>query len=429
LPKRKKILVVVESIDVEDSSGSKANVALINNLRKIGYNIKVFHYTRKPIQLENIECIAIEENRRSLLFYLSRAERYLRYYLKIKLNKPLEKLFGFSFTLINDRNSIVNALRGSKDLDPDLVLTLSKGGSFRPHHALLKLPHFHAKWMAYIHDPYPMHWYPPPYPWFEPGYQQKEDFMKMVASKSAITAFPSKILMEWMGSKFEDFQKKGIVIPHQIDQVTNLEVSQNLKRGFIVKPEKFTIIHAGNLIQGREPFGLLEGFRNFLTRNPEAEQLAELIFIGGENYYSEILNEFETEVPQFRNTKEKLDFDTVQLIQKNASVNIILEAKSEISPFLPGKFPHCIAANKKILLLGPPKSESRRLLGIEYPYSTEIDDNRKIALLLGKLFENWKKDKALMKLNRTDLEDYLSVDQLSKKMNSLFKTQKKDGHE
>ena len=39
----KRILVVVESIDVDDSSGSKANVALIKNLAKAGFELQVYH--------------------------------------------------------------------------------------------------------------------------------------------------------------------------------------------------------------------------------------------------------------------------------------------------------------------------------------------------------------------------------------------------
>lgn len=418
----KKILIIAESIDVEDSSGSKANVALIKNLKKAGYHLKVYHYTRKDIQIEGIECISIDEDRRSLFFFLSRAERYLRYWFKLKLNKLLENRFGFSFTLLNDRNSIVEALKNENDFDPDLVVTLSKGGSFRPHHALLKIPKWHSKWMAYIHDPYPMHWYPPPYPWYEPAYQQKEAFMKKVASRCAITAFPSQILMEWMGSKYADFQKKGIVIPHQIDEDYQIKESQNYSDAILIKPEKFSVIHAGNLIRGREPFGLLEGFRRFLSASAKAREMAELIFLGGGNYYSDYLNEYEDKMPQFKQSREKLDFDSVQFLQNNASVNIILEAKSEISPFLPGKFPHCIAANKKILLLGPPRSESRRLLGMEYPYWAEIDDSKKIALLLEELFKNWQTNKEDMRLNRHDLEEYLSVSNLSNIMDSIFAT-------
>jgi hypothetical protein len=47
-----KILVIVDSINVNDSSGSKANVALIQNLAACGFEVQVLHYTQKEITLE-----------------------------------------------------------------------------------------------------------------------------------------------------------------------------------------------------------------------------------------------------------------------------------------------------------------------------------------------------------------------------------------
>ena len=40
-----RILVISESINVEDSSASKGRVALIYNLQKCGYILKVLHYS------------------------------------------------------------------------------------------------------------------------------------------------------------------------------------------------------------------------------------------------------------------------------------------------------------------------------------------------------------------------------------------------
>lgn len=414
----KKILIVCESIDIEDSSGSKANVALIKNLNIIGYDIVVYHYTRKEINLDDIACFSLNENRKGGLFLLSRIERYLRYLLKVHLNKPLENLFGFSFTLLNDRNSIVHGLKKNLDFEPDLVITLSKGGSFRPHHALLKIPDWHCKWMAYIHDPYPMHWYPPPYPWFEPGYRQKQDFMEMVASKCKFAVFPSKILMQWMGTKNRNFEEKGVIIPHQLEEtdIPDRDISNFLD------PEQFNIIHAGNLIQGREPYGLILGFQKFLQNNPEAGMDARLILIGGANYYSSELEYFETEIKQLILSDGKMSFEFVQNIQSKSAVNVILEAKSSISPFLPGKFPHCIKANKPILFLGPKYSETIRLLGDDYKYSSEIDDENRIADLMSRLYNEWKEDRKNFKLNRPDLKRYLSKDELRITMKEIFKS-------
>src|SRR5690606_20049590 len=134
------------------------------------------------------------------------------------------------------RNSILAGLKGIKDFEPDLVLTLSKGASFRPHHALLELPKWHSKWMAYIHDPYPMHSYPRPYDYVEPGHQQKRKFFLNIAEKARYAAYPSKLLAEWMESYYSKLKGKTVIIPHQIDDT---EVELNALPEFF-KKEAFT---------------------------------------------------------------------------------------------------------------------------------------------------------------------------------------------
>lgn len=413
IPIKNKILIVAESIDLDDSSGAKGRVALIKNLSKVGFQLKVYHYTRKEISIDGIECIRIPEKRRSLLFFLSRTERYLRYFTKIQLNKPLENSFGFSFTLKNDRNSMVSVLKGETDFKPDWVFTLSQGGSFRPHHALLKLPKWHKKWIAYIHDPYPMHWYPKPYTWHEPGFKQKETFMRAIAKKCRFAAFPSQLLMEWMGKNDANYAEKGVVIPHQID--ANGSITNPDEKSTLIDPDTFTLVHAGNLLQARKPYGLLEGFKQFLKNNPKAD--AKFLQVGPGAHYAGYFEEQAEIEPRIDFINENRPFKEVQKIQSDASINIILEADAEFSPFLPGKFPHCIKANKPILVLGPKKSEVRRLLGEDYPYCAEITDTNKIAENIAELYKNWKKGHR--SLDRKDLENYLSEDYLREIFSTL----------
>lgn len=414
--RRKKILVISESIDVEDSSGSKANVALIKNLQAAGYDLLVYHYTRKEIQIGSIPCHNIPENRKSLYFFLSRFERYLRLYFKISLNKTIEKKFGFSFTLINDRNSIITALKKENSFIPDLVLTLSKGGSFRPHHALLKMSKWHSKWMAYIHDPYPMHLYPPPYTWTEPGHKQKNSFMEEVFNKAKYLAFPSKLLMIWMFNFFPNNKSKGLVIPHQISDLKKL--SNYLPTYF--QTNNFTVVHAGNLLWGRDPVGLIEGYKLFIKDNPAARITSQLLILGGKNHYTPLLNQLSKGKGQIYISKDSIPYEEVQAIQNSCSVNVILEAKSSISPFLPGKFPHCIIAGRPILLLGPSYSESKRLLGEDYPYWAEIDEVEKIALILKVLYEKWKNDPEDLKSNYKAMEYYLSPENLGSQLKTII---------
>ena len=378
---KKNILIVADSIDVEDSSGSKANVALIKNLAKAGFEVRVYHYTRKDIQLVGVPCYSLKEKRWSLLFFLSRLERYLRYWFKISLNNYVEQAFGFSFTLLNDGNSIVAGLKKILDFEPDLVLTLSKGGSFRPHHALLKLAKWHSKWMAYIHDPYPFASYPRPYDWVEPGHLQKRQFMLRVGVGAKYVVYPSKLLAEWMESYYRPMKGKRVLIPHQIDES---EInSPELPNWF--KKDNFTIVHAGALMSARNPMGLIRAFKQFLKENDEVALHSQLLFIGAKSKYSKEFEEIKKGVPQFYSSDEYLPFDQVKNIQEIATVNVILEAKGPISPFLPGKFPHCIQAGKPILLLGPYYSESKRLLGEDYQYWSEIDDEETIFIIIMEL--------------------------------------------
>lgn len=412
-----KILVVVESIDVEDSSGSKANVALILNLYNAGYEVIVYHYSRKQIDLPNIPCYAIEEKKYTLSYFLSRLQRKIQHFFKINLAKYLERWFGFSFTFFNDVSSIVSAINNLDNPQPDLVVTLSKGASFRPHMALLKLPEFHEKWMAYIHDPYPFHNYPVPYKWSEPGYQKKIEFFERVFSKAKWLAFPSLLLQNWMMSHYSGFENKGLVIPHQISFLKT--VAGEIPEFF--DKSKFTILHAGNLMAGRPPYALLEAYKRFVSENPQAKEETQLIFLGQNSSYKKDLIKFQSEVKQLIFSDGYLDYHTVQLIQQKASVNIIIESIAEISPFLPGKFPHCVAAEKPIMVLGPAKSEVRRLLGKDYKYHSELNNAEKIKAIIKELYQEWKVDPGSLILDRPDLVKYLSSNQLRKKLNDLLR--------
>lgn len=408
----KNILVISESIDVEDSSASKGRVALISNLVKIGYQVKVLHYTRKDIQLKGVDCVAIPEIKFSLNYFLSRAQRVFQRITKINISKLLERLLGHSFTFFNDSKSIVKALK-AQYTNEELIITLSKGASFRPHHAMLSVPNLHNKWMAYVHDPYPFHYYPRPYNWVEAGYQFKEDFFRKVSERAKYSAFPSLMLQEWMGSYFPNFLETGSVIPHQ-----NLEINttdEALLPSY-TDNHKFNLLHAGNLMKPRPPHGLIEGYKLFLNKYPQAIENSKLLLLGNTGYHKDyILNQISENIFW---SQGNVPFKEVDCVQKNVTVNVILESKSEISPFLPGKFPHCVMANKPILLLGPHYSETKRLLGNNYPYVAEVDDVNMISVHIEELYLEWLQNKDLQ-LNREDLVKYVGIENLKNCMSKL----------
>ncbi|MGY5847683.1 UDP-glycosyltransferase [Salegentibacter sp. HM20] len=303
-----------------------------------------------------------------------------------------------------------------KDFQPDIILTLSKGASFRPHHAVLKLPNFHHKWMAYIHDPYPFHYYPEPYTWSEPGYLSKIAFFEAVAAQCKWAGYPSLLLAEWMEDHYQDFKNKRVIIPHQLN--AEKKFCGVLPDWF--DPGKFNILHAGNLMKQRDPLPLIKAFQKFLLANPGVKREARLLLIGSASYHLSELKGLEEVVEELYISDGYVPYEEVLKMQEKAAVNVILESVAEMSPFLPGKFPHCIVTNKPILHLGPELSEVRRLLGAGYPYYAEANDIDEISLMLEKLYFSWKENGEILQAEWSELSKYLSAEHLEEQINNFM---------
>lgn len=410
MPQNKKIVIVVDSIDVNDSSGSKVNVAMIQNLATLGFLVTVYHYSFKNIQIENVNCVYINENRFSINFFLSRIVRKIQLYFNLNVNKYLENWFGFSFTFFNDISSIKKALLKC-DINPDLVITLSKAASFRPHYAMLSIEKWHSIWMAYVHDPFPFHCYPEPYNWNMPGYKQKEVFFKEVVKKAKYLSTPSKSLGIWMNQFFENFVDKNIVIPHQNYSKNS---TNNFKPTISLDNNYCNFLHLGALFNQRNPKFLLEAISEI---NEEFSNLPmKFYFIGETEYHTDLFENYKNRL------KEKLIFinrsipfiEALQL-QNNANVNLIIEADANCSPFLPGKFPHCLKKNIPIFHIGPDNSECVELLGKDYPYHATSIDKEKMKGIIIEFMNLWKENKYIP-FERNDLLNYFSIDHLKKQI-------------
>jgi hypothetical protein len=378
------ILILIESIDPNDSSGTKGRLALINNLIKIGHQVKVLHLDESYNEKPNFDAKVIGRFKSSKYYWLSKLNTFFKK-VGIQLNKRVEPKLGFSFSHFEDTERFKIAL-GKENLQAyDIVLTCSKAASFRPHKALLESPDWHSKWYAYIHDPYPMHSYPRPYDWVEPGHQQKREFFISVFGKAKKLVYPSLLLAEWMESYYHNSAPKRLIIPHQIGEY---KISKS--NSFFSK-QKFSILHAGSLMSARKPHGLIEAFIKLKENHPELQNNSYLLFIGSKSCFHNYFLETQQQHNELVVSDNAIPFNEVLRLQMDTAVNVILEAKGPVSPFLPGKFAHCISSKKPILLLGPYYSESRRILGMEdYPYWSEIDDVEKIYITLEKLYHNWK---------------------------------------
>jgi len=149
-----------------------------------------------------------------------------------------------------------------------------------------------------------------------------------------------------------------------------------------------------------------------LLEMPLAKEDTMFFFLGSKSVFHDFLYKKQQVMPQLYVSDGYVNFNDVFAMQRQVAVNIILEAKSEISPFLPGKFPHCVAANKPILVVGPYYSECKRLLGENYPYVFDFNEVDKIKESIKGLYLKWKENDHVLTLNRSDLEHYLSSDYL-----------------
>lgn len=412
-----KILIVADTLDVDASSGAKTSLALVESLIACGYDLKVLHYSRKEIPIDKTTTISIKEKKSSIYYLLAKIQIFTKRILGISLNEKTESRRGFSYTHTYDVASIQQAIQKENQDQYDWVLALSYAGSFRAHMALTKLPTWHRKFIAYIHDPYPQHSYPRPYDWVEPGHQQKRDFFVEMSRSAKYMMYPSKYLGDWMESYYHKSKGKAVIIPHQIPDVT---VSNETPDFF--DEEKFTVMHAGSMMSARNPMALTEAFCALTEENKEFKKDAQLIFIGNRSIFHDELEKISKNYSALYVHPGYLNFDSVLSMQYKTSVNVVLEAKGPFSPFLPGKIPHCIKANTPILLLGPYKSETKRLLGDAYPYWSEIDDVLMIKKHLQHLYTLWKKDKNSLTLEVdtiTDLTYYFSPEYVAGQFNTL----------
>ena len=370
------------------TSGARANYALIENLSQ-SFKLTVLHGSETEISLSSIEAIKVQEVKWNWRYILSRTIRLLRRYIGLNLSPFLENKVGFSFTFLSLSHSFQKVLNSFDESKFNLVLTLSQGESFMPHHTILKSPRFHKNWLAYVHDPYPMACYPKSYAFIGPGTEQKKLFMQAVFDQAKFLSFPSLLLSEWM-QKFYRFDRQRVkIIPHQIAQ--GLNKKSDIRYDSFFDNKKFNILYAGHLLSQRNPLSIIEAFNLFLGKHKNFRDDCRLTFIGPvSSVWTDKLKEFASDHIKFFPAK---DFEVTIQLQQQASVNIIIEATDEQSPFLPAKFPHCIFSQKPMLLLSPLKSELRRLLGENFPFISIPTDTTSIFLNIEQLYNNWKEGK------------------------------------
>jgi glycosyltransferase involved in cell wall biosynthesis len=377
---KKKILVLAESLKINETSSGIVSSTLIAKLIYLGYEITVI-YPKKfdyPITWLN-GCELIE-------FEVGSISR--KWYDGIPKFRALPVYFNFGYSrefklLINEWKKEIQKVIKNKKFD--VILVLGSGSEFSPHFAISELAIF-TPFYVNIHDPFPFHNYPYPY-------QKKKTLLslliefrfKKVLKKSKGVIFPSQKLREHMSSIFPEIKGKSHIIPHVSHNLINLPDGEsdsdvNLNAAFI------NLLHAGSLLGPRNPTYLLNAIYNLELTEPNLIKNVRFVFIGklAKEHKNLVLKSKCVEIIDKRVSYKK----SLSLIEQANGV-FVIEAISDFSPFMPGKLADIFLKQKPIIPFCPINSEVLSILG-ETSYHALLNDEEMITEVLKKFLNDLK---------------------------------------
>jgi hypothetical protein len=317
-------------------------------------------------------------------------------WLENKIGAGVAYLTGFNIAAWHEINIWIKALQYMiKEIKPDLIYVRGAGQKFFPHLAMTQIT-TKIDWIANYHDPFPLSLYPPPY--------RKTKFLlsrmqelhnEKILSRASWLTFPSKRLMIWMlKDKFKKYQYKASVIPHLAMDLP-AENTELPPESLIFEDGYFNLVHTGTLLRQRAPWALIKAIHNLIERDPEFSRTIRVYFIGGvdaliksDRRWQEFLSM--NQVYCFEN---RLSYHQTLLVSKKASALVLLEASAIESPFFPAKLADYLWLRKPILALSPKQSVAIDLLGSEYPFQSNPDDEEAIQQKIYELWRAWKDQK------------------------------------
>ena len=409
------ILILSESFKINNHSSAIVSSTFIEVLQQSSHDITLLYPEFFSRNDESQEPIWLEVNKKSSFTFSQNTESFLEKFLyKIPKVRALPSYINgfnkFFNRFVSDwKIAIANELKANKY---DLVIVLGTGSSFAPHFAMAE-GNFDVKWIANLHDPYPMNQYPYPYRKKDTLlYKKQAKRMKNVVDKANFVAFPSLRLKEWMQNFYPKLENKSIILPHAAISLNNLPGTEEDKE-VVLNKNKFNLLHAGSLLGPRSPKVLLKAFLRFIGEDKERQEQCVLNIIGKvAREWNDFEKEYETFNKNINIVTKRVSYKHSHVLLKQADVLILLEANSEESPFMPGKLADYVVADKPILAMTPKMSETSRLLGAEYPYVTENNDADEVYKILIQLWTNWKNGLE-QSLSHTSLQEYLSKENIN----------------
>lgn len=368
-----KCLILAENLEVNRTSSGLRSHKQILLYRDIFSSVNVITSTEKK-QLHTIS----EVN-----YHFLKSENTTRLGVINKIPKSVavqNYLFGLD---LHQKISIENWKREIRLIltreSFDYVISLGSGASFLPAYAVYKLKgEFNFKHLMFIHDPYPLNQYPPPYQKKNSlPYKSVAKLFGKVLKNADILSFPSLRLKEWMADFYPHLKQKSIIQPHIGLTPAELKpyLQNSIKNNLPDFPKGINIVHTGSLLGPRNPNFLIEALQQLFCNMPETQDIFYLHIIGKINktWHADMIVSNNVFVHSNR-----VSYLTSLEIQQKADILLIIEAAAEVSPFMPGKLADYLIAKKPILALTPKTSETARILGKDYALITNNGDTDEI---------------------------------------------------
>jgi hypothetical protein len=354
---------------------------------------------------------------------LTRPAKRMGVWLKNKTEALIARGTGFSAGNWAEvrlwRRALSAALASER---PDIVFVRGAGLSFEPHLAMAGLGPT-VPWIANYHDPFPISLYPAPYRrhFFVMSRMQERWNARIIRTADRVS-FPSERLLRWMLSgNLAACRSKGVVIPHIAGEVPLAAQGTDGAR-VELDPARFLLIHAGTLLEPREPWGLMQAFRRFLAKDPAHAATAELLFLGGVSRRHKADPRWRemTNSQGIRVVEDRISYPHSLELLRGASVVVVLEADADESPFFPAKLTDYLLLRKPILALSPLNSVVTDTLGTAYPYRAIHSEAARIEGMVEGLWTSWRRGDLASAGVGGDWEKKLSMESVARNCKNLF---------
>jgi len=273
----------------------------------------------------------------------------------------------------------------------DYIFSMGSDAKCLSHIALNKVRETIGKRILYVHDPCPAMWNIDAYASKTTihNFRLKFIFRKVFKQADALI-FPSFKLAEWMNQKVPGLLQKSHIIPHIASPTRIIEKDKEEIKLHDIKKKmqgKFIISHVGDLYEKRNIYHFIQAIKKLMQDDLNFAQNALVLQVGNNN------NPKKANIKANNNIifiEKRIPYQQSLELMENTHLALVLEAAGPYSPYMPGKLADILYRKIPVLALSPRISEVRRILGPDYPFTAEPDNESEIYQAVLSAWEQWK---------------------------------------